>query len=164
MLMKAGLGYKRIQFEGNDTEFDVCHKLVSEFSQLRDCGGFELLKWMSKDRKLVLIEGRWDVKSLKLNIGFQSKMYIRPIQKCLDTTELLQDGETSELKQSCMNCGEEFFVNELRTHVQTCNSDGEIDEESLVKTSNEQDVSDGKTEFETIHVQTLIQSLLQLNL
>lgn len=110
---------------------------------------------MSKDRKLVLIEGRWDVKSLKLNVGFQSKMYIRPIQKCLDTTELLQDGETSELKQSCMNCGEEFFVNELRTHVQTCNSDGEIDEESLVKTSNEQeDVSDGKTEFETIHVQT----------
>ena len=27
----------------------------------------------------------------------QSKMYIRPIQKCLDTTEILQDGETSEL-------------------------------------------------------------------
>ena len=55
--MKAGLGYKRIQFEGNDTKFDVCYK--------RDCGNFELLKWMSKDRKLVLIEGRWDVKSLK---------------------------------------------------------------------------------------------------
>ena len=66
--MKAGLGYKRIQFEGNDTEFDVCYK--------RDCGNFELLKWMSKDRKLVLIEGRWDVKSLKLNVGFQSKMLV----------------------------------------------------------------------------------------
>ena len=53
------------------------------------------------------------------------------------------------------NCGEEFFVNELRAHVQTCNSDGQMDEESLEKTSNGQrDVSDVKIEFETIHVHT----------
>lgn len=129
VLMKAGLGAKKIQFDVDDEESDVMRKLESDdlrneetigFPQLKSCGGFELLNCKQNCRQLTLINCPWNIRSLKSYIGNQAKIYIRPIQSSLDTTPKDQGEVLSEAKESCKACHCLFPVRELRQHVQIC--------------------------------------------
>lgn len=139
VLFRAGLGANKIQFELDDGESDVIRKMSFDglkngdtigFPQLRNCGGFELLKCKQNCRELTLIICQWDVRSLKSCIGNQAKIYLRPIQHDLNTTPIKSNGgeETSVAKVHCKGCQNMFSVRELRTHVQTCTSENNGDD------------------------------------
>lgn len=119
MLFRAGLGVKKIQFELDDGELDVIRKMSSDdlkngetigYPQLRNCGGFELLKCKQNCRELTLITSQWNVRSLKSCIGNQAKIYLRPIQHALSTTQMKSNvgEETSVTKIQCKGCQNKF--------------------------------------------------------
>ena len=73
ILFKAGLGLKKIKFEvDNDKEAVRKRITLSEteddstevicFPQLRNCGGFELMRCVANCRECVVIDGSWAVK------------------------------------------------------------------------------------------------------
>ena len=84
---KAGLGLKKIEFDLENTE-EIYAKLTSSelyedqntigFPQLKNCGGFELLRCVSNCRVLESIEYAMAIKTGKTSVG-QGKIYIRPI-------------------------------------------------------------------------------------
>ena len=55
------------------------------FPQLCQGGGFELLQCLPNCRELTMINCHWAVNELKANLGSQSKVYVRPIQRNLST-------------------------------------------------------------------------------
>ena len=76
---KEGLGLKKIVFDLEDTKEEVCGKLTSSeldedqytigFFQLKNCDGFELLRYVSNCRVLESIECTVAIKTLKTSIG-----------------------------------------------------------------------------------------------
>lgn len=143
VLMKAGLGAKKIQFNLDDEEDDVLLRLQSDninmrngesigFPQLQNSGGFELLNCKQNCRELTLINCHWNVRSLKSYIGNQAKIYIRPIQTSLDTTPKDQGEILTDAKVSCKACHCLFSVRELRAHIQTCMGGKSICENELL--------------------------------
>ncbi len=138
-LFKAGLGLKKMKFDVDDDEEAVVKKITSSetedgstqvfgFPQLRNCGGFELMRCTANCRELLVIEGSWAVKELKANGGPQAKIYLRPIQKSLSTKPLTADN-TSQVKEKCISCNKEFLVHELRKHSFLCFDGSEESEE-----------------------------------
>lgn len=117
-LQRSGLGKKSIQFYLTDSESMVHEKLLAEFEKLSGAGGFELLRCQSNCRHLEKIECRWDVNSLKTNVGSQAKIYIRPIQKDLPIVPV-EDSEI-QIKETCSFCNKEFPINHLRKHIEMC--------------------------------------------
>ena len=117
---------------------------------MSSCGGFELLKWNRANNKLEVLEGRYDVKSLKTRMGSQCKIYVRPIQKDLVTTNI--DSEisgASELKTLCMQCSRQFLISEMRKHMEECNAtEIHVDEHSDTNEDpfNEQPTATGNDE------------------
>ena len=102
VLQKAGLGIKKIKFEIDSDEKAVLETITSSevnsetgqtigFSKLKECGGFELMTCVANCRNLSTLDCAWSVKSIKANIGGQSCIYVRPIQKDLSTTPLSED-------------------------------------------------------------------------
>ena len=134
-LFRAGLGPRKIQFLSDDTEADVLRKIACSesslmdrtdckgFPQLQDCGGFELLQCRQNSRTLTLIECEWSVKSLKTFLGYQAKIYVRPIQKNLSIEPIDTISESDSEKMQCQNCSQTFFIRELRGHINSCGND-----------------------------------------
>ena len=130
VLQKAGLGIKKIKFEIDSDEKAVLETITSSevnsdtgqtigFSKLKECGGFELMTCVANCRNLSTLDCAWSVKSIKANIGGQSRIYVRPIQKDLSTTPLSEDSPC-EIKEKCILCGQDVLVRNLRTHVYMC--------------------------------------------
>lgn len=134
-LFRAGLGPQKIQFLSDDTEADVLRKIACSesslmysidckgFPQLHDCGGFELLQCRQNSRTLTLIECEWSVKSLKTFLGYQAKIYVRPIQKNLSIEPIDTISESDSEKMQCQNCSQTFFIRGLRGHINSCGND-----------------------------------------
>ncbi|XP_006822760.1 uncharacterized protein LOC102806255, partial [Saccoglossus kowalevskii] len=121
ILHKAGLGLKKMKFCLDDNESQVVEKLTDEsgFPQLKTCGGFEILQCLGNCRNLTVVNCAWSMQELKAHMGSQSKMYLRPIQKNL-STKPIHDVPTSNLKEMCHGCKEEFPTLELRDHLKYC--------------------------------------------
>ncbi|XP_052263705.1 uncharacterized protein LOC127866894 isoform X1 [Dreissena polymorpha] len=118
-LYKAGLGMKKVTFEGDAKEQSVHDTIIKEFPKLEQCGGFELLRCNSSCRVLKQLNCKWDVKTLKSVVGPQGKFYIRPIQKCL-TVEVVTEDEETELMTKCDICKQEVSLGQIRNHVESC--------------------------------------------
>ena len=88
---QAGLAEKKITFRKSADSAEVLTELEEAYPRLKDGGGFELLRSGQRVKDLVLIPsppGGYSVNFLK-NCGLgQSTIYIRPIQKDLDTTPI----------------------------------------------------------------------------
>ncbi|XP_057290583.1 uncharacterized protein LOC130647115 [Hydractinia symbiolongicarpus] len=131
VLHNAGLGLKKISFDIDDDETDVYTKLMADaqnkengetegFPTLKHCGGFELLKCIPNCRILEPLNCKLNSISLKATIG-QGKIYIRPIQKSLSVIPLQKASTvTTSIKEKCLNCFEEFCLEELRQHTELC--------------------------------------------
>ena len=150
VLHNASLGLKKIRFLLEDDESQLAQKISDEvvenetlgFPQLKFCGGFELLQCQSNCRKLTMITCRWAVKSLKANLGAQSKIYVRPIQQNLSTKPLKPE-KVIQVKQTCNGFQEEFLMHELRNHLYTCtaglfdtNSESEGNDDNGIETDD----------------------------
>lgn len=136
VLQKAGLGIKKIKFDVDSDEKAVLETITSSevnsetgqtigFSALKECGGFELMTCVANCRNLSTLDCAWSVKSIKANIGGQSRIYLRPIQQDLSTTPLSED-TPCEIKEKCIVCGQDVLIRNLRTHVYMCSEDAII--------------------------------------
>lgn len=124
-LHKAGLGLKKIKLLLDDDASAVYEKLVSSekddvgdvkgFPQLREAGGFEMLHCLPNCRDLTPLKCSWAAREIRSNLGGQSKIYLRPIQKDLSTKSLIPQN-SCEVKEKCLACQKEFPMSELRTH------------------------------------------------
>lgn len=129
ILLKAGLGTRKIQFLTSDTEADVLKTITSDrstesgqtigFPQLNNCGGFELLKCTQNSRELSLIDCEWSVSQLKTFLGSQTKIYIRPVQTSLSTTPTDVNFQI-KTEEICKFCNKGYSIRNLREHVKTC--------------------------------------------
>ena len=129
ILHQAGLGMKKIKLEASDSEEQVLQKIISDeqdengqivgFPQLKDCGGFEILHCVSNCKDLLPISCSWSVCDLKANLGPQTKLYLRPIQKNLSTKSSLPDNKC-QVKEECLSCQKQVLVTELRQHMYAC--------------------------------------------
>lgn len=94
-LQKAGLGRKRISFHKNADASKVKTSLENTFPKLALSGGFELLRSSATPRDLEVIappNSGYSVPFLRDSSGLgQAIAYIRPVQKDLDTTPLVQE-------------------------------------------------------------------------
>ena len=111
VLQKAGLGSKKIKFYADDDEKTVVEKITSDeldektgdvcgFPKLKNCGGFELMHCVANCRTLSVVECASLVTELKANVGSQSKIYLRPIQKDLSTAPVVAECFRSNRKVS----------------------------------------------------------------
>ena len=90
VLQKAGLGLKKIKFSVEDDEVTVYNQLTGTvesdetagYPQIKNCGGFELLRCIPNCKVLEPIDVVMSAKNLKAAAG-QGKIYIRPIQRSL---------------------------------------------------------------------------------
>lgn len=141
ILQKAGLGIKRIKFETDNDEKAVLETITSSevnsetgqtigFPKLKESGGFELMNCVANCRDLNTLDCAWSIKSLKANIGGQSRIYLRPIQKDLCTKPLAEE-TPCEIKEKCNVCGQDVLVRDLRTHVYSCS------EAAIIQSSSE---------------------------
>ncbi|KAL3843283.1 hypothetical protein ACJMK2_021225 [Sinanodonta woodiana] len=123
VLQRAGLGPKKITFQGTDSELEVHSKLISSdgFPQLSTAGGFELLYCQSNCRQIEVLKCRWNVDSFKASLGSQAKIYVRPIQKNLSTEPIIVP-EESAVKARCVSCNRDYIISNLRDHVSICSS------------------------------------------
>ena len=93
VLQKAGLGFKKIKFDLEADEVSVYNQLTSSssgnsqpdeltsgYSQLQNCGGFELMKCIPNCKILEPLECQISAKHLKATAG-QGKIYITGLQK-----------------------------------------------------------------------------------
>ncbi|XP_033748894.1 uncharacterized protein LOC117333620 [Pecten maximus] len=136
-LFKAGLGLKKIRLDMNDDVNEVMDKLSTDelnsdgdesigFPQLKNCGGYELLKCQSNNRTLSVIDCDWNTKSLKAVLGAQAKIFIRPIQQNLplEPKRKVKENEDPSLDQQaiekCRTCGESVPIVQLRQHCLSC--------------------------------------------
>jgi hypothetical protein len=118
---------KKIKLEASNSEEQVLQKIISDeqdengqivgFPQLKDCGGFEILHCVSNCKDLLLISCSWSVCDLKANLGPQTKLYLRQIQKNLSTKSSLPDNKCQVEEISCQK---QVLVTELRQHMYAC--------------------------------------------
>ena len=95
VLQKAGLGLKKIKFSVEDDEVGLYNQLTETaesdetagYPQLKNCGGFELLRCIPNCKVLEPIDVVMSAKNLKAAAG-QGKIYIRPIQRSLSVIPL----------------------------------------------------------------------------
>ncbi|XP_063400103.1 uncharacterized protein LOC134684725 [Mytilus trossulus] len=147
VLIKAQLGFKRIQFCLEDKEEDVLAKISENetgFYQLQGIGGFELLRCRQNCRELELVDCPWTVRDLKATLGSQGKIYLRPIQINLSTQSTVQSTHI-EKREACKSCGDSFSIHELRKHVKLCHekdlsneSDSELYDPHITETNVEE--------------------------
>ena len=131
VLFHAGLGLKKIKLDLEDDENSVLEKITSGekddhgeikgFPQLKDCGGFEILYCVSGCKELKPLNCCWTAKDLKANVGAQSKLFLRPIQKNLSTVSVLPQNR-SQVKEKCNICNKDVLMRDLRYHVFMCKS------------------------------------------
>lgn len=138
ILYNAGLGKKRIRLNKDDNEQAVIDKIMSSeidaetketvgFPDLKEVGGFELLRSSQNCRNLKLIDCRWNANDLQRNCNSQATIYIRPIQRDLSTKSKKIVSEFNSVKAMCEICQVEYPILELREHVDICTG-GRINE------------------------------------
>ncbi|XP_064387954.1 uncharacterized protein LOC135336110 isoform X1 [Halichondria panicea] len=120
VLVSAGLGEKKTvipDIECSAKDFNEI--IISSFSKLNGCGGFELLRCVPNTKDLELISPviAASPKVLKSVIG-NGRVFIRPIQKSLDVNPIA--GNSNELKEKCLHCDIKVPVVDLRAHVNIC--------------------------------------------
>jgi hypothetical protein len=123
VLITAGLGLKKIRLENDDDESEVMKKLMSSgagFPQLAEAGGFELLRSEQNCRILKVIGSRWNSKELKMYVGGQAKIYIRPVQNNLSTQPMTLPPIEEDYKTMCDICSSSIPVRQMREHMQEC--------------------------------------------
>ena len=130
ILRKSGLGMKNIFIEADDSEEVVINKLMSDiieesddtqgFPKLKLAGGFELMRTLQNSRTLSVIDGPYTAKELKMKVGCQARLYVRPIQCCLSTKPIKNENKKQEVKVECHKCHEFFFLCEMRKHTEVC--------------------------------------------
>ncbi|CAL8234591.1 unnamed protein product [Boreogadus saida] len=130
-LNAAGLGEQRLTFLGDEDSAEEfkCH-ILTAYPKLNDCGGFEILKvsGMTRSKKLSVMpcpSTGYTIKSIKNHIK-SATIYIRPMQKDIDTTPVEPESVVSGPKEKCLICAEEIFFSELKDHVKHCRSASEI--------------------------------------
>lgn len=89
------------------------------FNQLKSCGGSELLRTLANGRNLTCIPSPWTANDLKLNVGPQARIYIRPIQHDVETVPIQSATEPS-VKVTCEKCAVQISVHNLREHINSC--------------------------------------------
>ena len=92
-LYQAGLGEKELSFDTLDMPQEDFRELLFEsFPRLRDGGGFQLLKGMpnSRSTEVLSVAVHASPSMLKQRVG-SSKTYIRPLQRDLDLTPIVED-------------------------------------------------------------------------
>ena len=130
ILFTAGLGLKKIKLDTHDDEQAAVNKITSDekdatgntlgISQLKSCGGFEMMRCQPNCRDLSVINCSLNAKDLRSNMGGgQGKIYLRPIQKSLSTEPIVTESR-SEVKEKCYMCDQEILVHKLREHLWSC--------------------------------------------
>ena len=135
VLQKAGLGFKKKKSDLEADEVPVYNQLTSSssgdsqpdeltlgYSQLQNCGGFELMKCIPNCKVLEPLEFQISAKNLKAAAG-QGKFYIRPIQRSLSVLLLKSEASPcsiSALEEKCVHCYKEYHLNILSSHVLSC--------------------------------------------
>ncbi|CAL8378706.1 unnamed protein product [Boreogadus saida] len=121
----AGLGEQRLTFLGDEDSAEEfkCH-ILAAYPKLNDCRGFEILKvsGMTRSKNLSVMpcpSTGYTIKSIKNHIK-SATIYIRPMQKDIDTTPVEPESVVSGPKEKCLICAEEIFFSELKDHVKHC--------------------------------------------
>ena len=117
---------KKIKLDLEDDEHDVVEKItcgdkgddgeIKGFPQLKESGGFEIMYCVSGCKELKPLNCSWTAKDLKGNVGSQSKLYLRPIQKNLCTVSILPENK-SQVKEKCIICNKQILMKDQRHHV-----------------------------------------------
>ena len=92
------------------------------YSQLKNCGGFELLRCIPNCKVLKPVDVVMSAKNLKAGAG-QGKIYVRPIQRSLSVIPLkceTSSFSSSVLKEKFVYCLKEFPLQSLRAPVLMC--------------------------------------------
>ena len=152
VLQKAGLGFKKINFNLKADEVSVQNQLTSsnsansepdelssDCSQLQNFGGFELIICIPNCKVLEPLECHMSATIMKTATG-QGKIYIRPMQRSLSALPLKSEASpcsTSALKGKCVH--KEYPLNVFYSHVLSCLSsnyllsDGSDESSDIVK-------------------------------
>ncbi|XP_076730217.1 uncharacterized protein LOC143416174 [Maylandia zebra] len=129
-LAAAGLGEKRISFQGRDDDPEVVKAMIEDtFPQLKDTGGFELLRisGTTRSRNLCTIpspDTGYTVRYLRSplsGIG-QALIYIRPLQKSIDLEDSLTTLQQQGPPTKCLNCDINIPLNKMKNHITKCTS------------------------------------------
>ena len=107
---------------------------IKGFPQLKESGGFEIMYCVvSGVKELKSLHCSWAAKDLKRNVGSQSKLYLRPIQKNLSTVSILPQNK-SQVKEKCIICSNEVLIKDLWLLVIMCKT-----REGLLSSESEDD-------------------------
>ena len=87
ILVQAGLGEKKVELYEDFSAYEFQQKIIQSFPKLQNAGGFELMRCIANSRQLEPISVMVAKSPLLLKkvIG-NGRIYVRPIQKNLDTT------------------------------------------------------------------------------
>ena len=87
ILVEAGLGEKKLEVDENLSAHEFQQKIIEGFPKLEGAGGFDLMRCIANSRQLepISLAVAKSPKLLRKVIG-SSRIYIRPIQRNLDTT------------------------------------------------------------------------------
>ncbi len=102
-LLDCGLGDQKITFTDMECSAEEYKEiLVDHFPKLSEGGGYELMRCCPNSRQLECISSNAlkSPKATQERVG-RSKVYIRPIQRDLDTTPL-EDMSNSQTNVSCL--------------------------------------------------------------
>jgi hypothetical protein len=133
VLFKAGLEERKICFSLDDSESEVMEKITSDavdsnhnyigFPKLKTCGGFELLKCRQNCRELSIIDCQWNARNLKLYLGSQARIYVRPIQQQLSVEPVRDTCDEEQPQVHCHGCRQMCSVKKLREHLLVCDAE-----------------------------------------
>lgn len=109
----------------------------------------ELKFCSAHSKELVVINCNLSAQSIKENLGEgQGRVYIRPIQKSLSTTPFQPEDNNSSIKEECILCKGQFFLGELRRHVETCRQQQDTD--SSASSVSDQEEADGVSDGDCV--------------
>ena len=85
-LQMAGLGEKKIQFDGDSDAHGIHEELLSQFPKLRESGGYELMRTQDKGSKFLNVidvpPSGYSATYLKA-VAHSARIFIRPLQRDL---------------------------------------------------------------------------------
>ena len=83
-----GLGVKEVDIAYDWTRKDIDSSVMETFPALEQCGGFELLRAVPSARTLNRFPDDMDGEYLSRHTRYNSKIYVRPIQRDIDVSKL----------------------------------------------------------------------------
>ena len=89
------------------------------FPKLKLVGRFELMTTLQSSRTSSVIDGPYTAKELKMKVGCQARLYVRPFQCCLSIKPTKMKTNLQEVKVECHKC-HEFVLCETRKHTEKC--------------------------------------------